>query len=159
MTRATRPGKQLLAEAAPIRFWDEAERQALRSHLSHHRTGAVIFDKRGRILSKGCSHVGEKKHRWTHAEEYACSRMWPAYTSLDAHCIIVTVTKGGGWAWSSRPCGMCLNMLNHYNIQYATYVERCNDGSWEVQSLIVEEMMHKVREIDLGAQYAKAMRV
>lgn len=159
MQRATKPSDQILAQAAPLKLWEQAERQAKRSPLIHHRTGAIIFDRHSRVLATGCSHAGVSKSRWTHAEEFACSRMWPAYSSLGAHCLIVTLTRGGGWAWSSRPCAMCLNKLNHFNVQYATYAERCNDGSWETHSLIVSDLMHKVREVDLSAQYAKAMRI
>jgi len=154
-----RPASHILKDTADLKLWQEAERQALRSHLKAHRTGAVIFDKRGRILSTGCSHIGPNKSRWTHAEEHACSRMWPALETLSAHCIIVTVNKNGHWACSSRPCAMCINMLNHYNIQYATYAEKCNDGSWEVNQIIIPDMMDRVKEIDITAQYAKHMRI
>lgn len=118
----------------------------------------MIFDRSHRILSTGCSHKSERE-KWVHAEEHAISRMWPAKQSLGAHCIVVTLTKGNGWAWSSRPCACCTNMLYEYNIQKVSYAERANDGSWFVNTHNLEDLIDSARLCDLNSRYASHMRV
>lgn len=156
---AQRPDNDILAASnIPTWMWLAAEKQALRSNLSNFRTGCAVYDRRGRILSTGCSHASERSSRWTHAGEHACGRMRPALSKLDAHCVVVTVTKGGGWAWSSRPCARCANTLYQYNIAKVSYAERCNDGTWEVATLVLEDVIANVRSCDLNSRYARGMR-
>lgn len=160
MATRNRPSIDILLESClSLELWHAAEKQAIRSGLGVFRTGAVVFDKYNRILSTGCSHVSNKHTNWIHAEENACSRMWPALRKFNARCVIVTLSQSGGWAWSSRPCARCFNKLNHYNIDSVVYAEKCNDGSWAIREQKISEIMPIVKKINLGGKYARDMRV
>lgn len=130
----------------------------MRSHLRDHKTGAVIFDNKGRILSTGCSHKGIRE-RWHHAEEHCLSRMWPANQALQAHCVVVTRTRGDGWAWSSRPCACCVNMLHEYGIEKVSYAERDNAGCWHINTHNLADIIDSALSCDINAKYASRMRV
>jgi cytidine deaminase len=141
---------------APARMWDLALGQANRSNMHQHKTGAVVFDKRGRVLSKGCSFYGGTIRERTHAEHHAVGRMWPALDTLHARVLIVTLTRGGNWSYSSRPCGFCVNLLRHYNIQSAIWPEY--DGGWIVREEGIEDMYSRI-DFDITCERANQMRV
>ncbi len=153
------PPLTAMKQVAPLDMWQRAERQAMRSALPVRGVGAVVFDKRGRILSTGTAHAGSAE-RWIHAEEHACSRMWPALDSLDATCLIVTLSrKSGSWSYSSCPCARCMNFLVKFNIKRVIYMERLDDGLWQPAVLTPSDFEDQIAEHDLTKRYAKHMRL
>lgn len=154
-----RPCDSNLIEYAPLEIWQKAEVQAKRSNLSRYRTGAVIFDKKGRILSGGCSHYSENPLTSVHAEEHAMSSMWPAMLALKPTCLVVTLTQADRYAGSSRPCSRCFNRLHAYRVFDTIWCERCNDGSWYIHRESVADMQDVIKDYDLTEKFAKQLKV
>lgn len=141
----------------PPGIWDRAIKQARRSNMKTFRTGAVVFDKHGRVLGQGCSFHGDGPRERTHAEQHALSRMWPALPELRAKVLVVTLGKAGNFTYSSRPCGFCVNMLRHFNIESVIYPHLQGEKHILVEESI--EDLYEAIECDITAQRAKLMRV
>lgn len=154
-----RPSNNDLIVSAPLEMWRRAEQQAKRSTLGRFRTGAVIFDKKGRELGVGCSHLTENPLKSVHAEEHALSKVSKFFRKSGSTCLIVTLSRSDSFAGSSRPCARCFNILNRYNIEYVVWAERCNDSSWHIHKESVREIQSVIKDYDLTQQFAKKLRV
>ncbi len=147
--------KKLLEEAAPIEIWEHAIKQAKRSTFKRHRTGAVIFDKHGPI-EWGCSYKGINGHvSSVHAEVDALRRA-KHFLSGGESIVIVTLTKPGNFALTSKPCFTCASQLE--GMHDIIYVERQNDGVWAVN---VEHSIALLERSSMSAhmKYAREMRL
>lgn len=152
------PESSILISHAPLNIWREAEKQASRSLFKLFKTGAVIFDKRGKIISKGCSHTthGIPPRPAIHAEQHAlmgtgdCSGMT---------CLIVTLNKTGNYACSSKPCAFCTHILYKAGIENVIYAERDNTGEWSVNNELVDNLILRVDPSVIHLKYTKGMRV
>jgi deoxycytidylate deaminase len=137
--KLNRPPDALLAQNAPLHVWRHAEKQAARSPHRRHRTGAVIFDERQGIVSKGCAHPhdGSKRTFSTHAEIHAIGQM-KAWGQAE-YMVIVTLTKTDNYASTSRPCRNCnRNLIGRVNV--VMYAERTTDGDWAIVRREPEDM-------------------
>jgi deoxycytidylate deaminase len=139
------PAQELLQQAAPLHLWELAHKQAQRSPHKRHRTGAVIYygmgnDRLPTIYSKGCAHPhgGGRRSFSVHAEMDAIARLHG--NSGGAVCLVVTLTKGGNFAHSSRPCHNCAKLLEKY-VWGVIYAERANDGSWAIRRDSPEDLL------------------
>jgi pyrimidine deaminase RibD-like protein len=122
----------VLENALPISLWWEAFSQSQRSTLFTFKTGAIIFDKDNKILSKGCSHHGIREGT-IHAEEH-CLKFVGKEIAAKNSILVVTVGKSGNFAYSSRPCFSCVRLMKKYNLSNVYYAERLNHGQWIVNS-------------------------
>ena len=149
------PSTSLLEVAAPIHIWEEAAKQAERSCHHRHRTGAVIF-KGDKILSKGCSHKhnGGLAINSIHAEHHALQSFRD--TDLSANICVVTITKVGNFARSSRPCHACSSLLEKH-LNRVVYCEMTNDGHWIVNDVRTDDLFERTN-IKRG-KYASEMRM
>ena len=149
------PSTSLLEIAAPIHIWEEAIKQAKRSVHKRHRTGAVIF-KGDKILSKGCAHThnGGLAIHSIHAEHHALQNFRD--TDLSANICIVTITKTGNFARSSRPCHACSALLEK-NLNRVVYCEMTNDGQWVVNDERTDDLFDRT-EMKRG-KYTHEMRI
>ena len=128
---ARMPDRGLLSQAAPISIWEEAIKQALRSDHKRHKTGCVITNYKHDILTKGCSHThdGGMQVRSIHAEVDALSKHFNQNWAL-RRVVIVTLTKVGNFATSSKPCAGCAKALMDVSVEEVCFVEKANDDSW-----------------------------
>lgn len=140
-----KPSEELLEQFAPLDIWREAEKQAARSPHKQHKTGAIIYygmnKKHPEIYSTGCAHPhdGGRVARSTHAEQHAISRLQNSYGG--AVCLVVTLTRNGHYATSSRPCAGCAKSLEKF-CWAVVYAELCNDGSWSVNRISTKTLLH-----------------
>lgn len=129
------PTLQAMVDAAPPKIWDLAIKQAMRSPHKRHRTGCVIFSGKD-VYAKGTSHThhGGYRIRSIHAEMDALSKLHVKegtdFKLLVA--LVVTLTKGSHFSYSSKPCTTCAKLLDAMNIGRVRYAERRNDGSWVI---------------------------
>jgi len=151
------PSTSLLTEYAPMSIWDEAIKQAMRSTHKRHRTGAVVFksDKKCEILAKGCAHKhdGGMAIASVHAEHHALLSLPKDHHNADTICI-VTLTRTGNFATSSRPCISCSRQLLGV-VESVIYCEFSNDGSWIVNNESIESLV--ARSDVQWAKYANKM--
>lgn len=105
-----------------------AENAAKRSRLKHHRTGAALFDKKGRLIEVGWSHTispgSLTTTPWTkHAEHHAIERA-SKILSLDVceTIVVVTLTRSGNLTMAA-PCDACRKKINDTNIKNVIYSE------------------------------------
>lgn len=140
-------------------LWEIAFSQAQRSTLKAFKTGAVVFDRKGNIIGKGCSHIAiNSRGKSTHAEEHAIHNAGKHIEQ--AKVLIVTIGRSGNPAFSSRPCFTCVRMMKKYLISEIIYPERLNDGTWIINKESPTEMWNR----SLTAQckkslYAREMRI
>ena len=152
------PSIDIMIEHAPISVWREAEKQASRSLFKLFKTGAVIFDKRGRVVGKGCSHpsYGIPPRPAVHGEQHALMGAGECYGMT---CLIVTVNKTGNWACSSKPCAFCTHILHKAGIENVIYAERTNDGEWGINNERLDNLIQRVDPSVIHLKYTKGMRV
>ena len=152
------PNNNILIQHAPLEFWRQAEKQANRSVFKLFKTGAVIFDKKGNILSKGCSHPahGIPPRPSVHSEQDAIRK---AGNVEGATCLIVTINKTGNYACSSKPCAFCTHILFNAGVENVIYAERSNDGEWSVNNELVSNLILRVDPSMIHEKYTKQMKV
>lgn len=152
------PTKNILVMHAPLDVWRAAEKQALRSTYKLFKTGAVILDRRGNIVSRGCSHPrqGIPPRPSIHSEQHA---LMGAGDVEGMTCLIVTINKTGNYACSSKPCAFCTHILHKAGIERVIYAERDNSGEWSVNNETVESLISRVDLDMIHEQYTKSMRV
>lgn len=152
------PTKNILSIHAPLPAWRAAEKQALRSTYKLFKTGAVILDKRGNIVSRGCSHPrnGIPPRPSIHAEQHA---LMGAGDVEGMTCLIVTINKTGNYACSSKPCSFCTHILHKSGIEQVIYAERTNDGEWSVNVELVDSLIRRVDPSLIHERFTKGMRV
>ena len=153
-----KPPNKLLSEYANLDVWDLAEKQAYRSPFKLFKTGAVLLNGKGSVVSKGCSHVREhgSPRPSIHAEAHA---LYDTLNTAGLTCLIVTINKSGNWACSSKPCAYCTHVMNKAGIERVIYAERTNDGEWSVN---VERIEHLILRVDcdmIHEKYTKQMRL
>lgn len=152
------PTNDIMVQHAPLELWRQAEKQANRSIFKLFKTGAVIFDKKGNILSRGCSHPshGIPPRPSVHSEQDAVRR---AGNIVGSTCLIVTINKSGNYACSSKPCAFCTHILYNAGVENVIYAERCNDGEWSINNESLESLISRVDPNQIHEKYTKAMRV
>jgi deoxycytidylate deaminase len=152
------PTADILMEHAPLSAWKAAEKQALRSTYKLFKTGAVLLDKRGNVVSKGCSHPrhGHPPRPSMHAEQHALSGI---LNPTGMTCLIVTINKSGNYACSSKPCAFCTHILNKAGIERVIYAERTNDGEWSVNNETVSSLTSRLDPDMIHETYTKQMRI
>ena len=106
----------------------DAKRRALklahRSTIKTFGTGAVIYDKRGDIVSDGWSHFGSlnlSRYRSIHAELHAILRCGNRVSLQDATCVIATIRQKNGNITLSKPCEFCRELLNEVGVEKVIY--------------------------------------
>lgn len=134
---SSQPSKELLSEYAPEKVWEKAISEANRSPMGVYGTGAVLFNKRGEILSNGCAHPSKDGNMLTtHAERHALKRaIHLDFRKDEVFCLICTISsRSGGWAWNSRPCLSCAQNLVRRGVSQAVYaIRNPRTGLWSVQ--------------------------
>ena len=115
------------------RFVEEAIKQSVRS-VERYKHGAIIFDGKGNIISRGFNHVNFrlnlKKYGYsgfsTHAE---CSAIIKCERDLleGSSLLVIRRSMGGTKLSSSMPCRSCLNMIIEAGISKVYYSN--TDGS------------------------------
>lgn len=141
------PTDKQLTKIAPMSLWVKATKQAFRSDHKRHRTGCVIYDLNDTslTLTEGCAHThdGSRRARSVHAEVDALDR-WLYFDNMEGRikpsAVVVTLTKTGNFASSSKPCVECARRLLRSDVHYVTFAERANDGSWQIVSLPPDEL-------------------
>lgn len=136
-----------------------AERQAERSTLRRFRTGAVLVDGKGNLVSKGCSNRMNALDRSVHAEEHCLSTLYMSDSSKDLTCVIVTLTRSGNWASSSRPCARCVHLLSKNGVSRVVYPERTNDGDFVINDESVESLVERSKNLSINETFAKRMYI
>lgn len=151
------PGKNIRSKYLPIWMWDLAEKQAMRSTLKTFKTGAIITDGHS-VISKGCSHQRDKPlpRLHCHAEEHCLSRVGRV---SGLTCLVVTINKSGNYAWSSKPCQFCTNLMFNAGIERVIYAERDNSGDWSVIVEYIDDLIKRTNPGTINSKYAKQMRL
>jgi len=152
------PTPNILTKYAPLSAWTVAEKQASRSPFKLFKTGAVLLDNRGNIVSRGCSHMREASvpRNSVHAEQHTLMGIGDA-TGLS--CLIVTINKSGNWAGCSKCCSFCTHILHKAGVKQVIYAERSNDGEWTVNVESLESLISRVNYDMINETYTKQMRV
>lgn len=98
---------------------------AERSSIYKFHTGAAIYDKDGKLLSIGWSHVPPGRLSTTpwskHAEHHAISRLAP--DAVPHTIVIATITKKGNITLG-RPCKHCMNKIHKAGIEEVIWTKR-----------------------------------
>jgi deoxycytidylate deaminase len=95
-----------------------------RSRIKRHKTGAVITDSKGKIVSLGWSHmtmVSRARYYSMHAELHAILRANPKRLN-GATIYIATVCKSGN-VTSAKPCDACEAIIREVGIKSVVYTE------------------------------------
>lgn len=152
------PNTNILVKHAPLDVWRAAEKQALRSTYKLFKTGAVIIDKRGSVISRGCSHPrnGVPPRPSIHAEQHA---LMGAGDVSGLTCLVVTINKTGNYACSSKPCAFCTHILYKAGIERVVYAERTNDGEWSINNESLESLIQRVDPSSIHEMYTKQMKI
>jgi deoxycytidylate deaminase len=147
---------------APREVWLQAIGQAQRSTIHTFKTGAVIIDQDDNFISRGCSHHGIDPTRSIHAEEHAIrnAQMNGVRDFVGFRVVVVTLGKSGNFAYSSRPCFRCTQLLRKHVISSVHYAERMNDGNWIVNNDSPDELWQRgLRANCRTSNFAKDMRI
>lgn len=107
----------------------------------------MIFDLRtGKIISRGCSHKRPTllPRNTVHAEEMALASVRPEGT---LGCMIVTLTKGGHYARSSKPCASCVRILKAKGVSTVFWPSSQSEGLTEA---LVADLVPEALEIELS---------
>lgn len=115
---------------------DEAIKMANDSPMRRFATGAVIFSKRGEILSKGCSHISSLRLHSLysiHSEIHALHKV--RHLNLyGATIAIATIARKSGNLTSAKPCSVCASMLYAAGIREAIYtVDNCTHATLDLE--------------------------
>ena len=147
-------------KSLPPHIWGEAEKQAGRSTLTRHKTGAVVFNKDFEIISKGCSyHVGFGAKPTVHAEENALSAFRGADSAIGLDLLVYAVGRNRP-SYSSRPCYACLGKIVKVGIGRVLYLERMNDGEYILNIETPNELNNRSLESNFRLNsYAREMRI
>jgi tRNA(Arg) A34 adenosine deaminase TadA len=128
------PSSELLANYAPLSAWRQAQRQAQRSPMGYYRTGAVLIDHRGEIISMGCSHPSpDGQMASTHAERHCLGQAANSDLRRSLCLLYTRSARSGGCAWTSRPCYNCAWALAKRGVQAAIYPRRTESGLWTIE--------------------------
>lgn len=99
---------------------------ASRSTIKRHKTGAVIVDGKGALVSAGWSHmtlVHRAQYYSMHAELHAILRADPK--RLRGSTIYVACVAGkSGNITSAKPCGACEAIIREVGITAVVFTER-----------------------------------
>jgi deoxycytidylate deaminase len=131
----SKPSLDILTDAAPAKIWKIAISEAERSPMQGYRTGAVLIDKNGEVLVKGCSYPSlNTKMNSTHAERH-CLAQAQHIDLREATCLIYTKSRrSSGASWTSRPCLNCAKALVKRGVKTAIYpVRDVNSGLWRLE--------------------------
>lgn len=125
----------LIKTALSDEILEAVVKTATRSTIKNFKTGAVVFDKELKIVSKGCSHtpIGKAANnkRSNHAEDHALDSISHIKDKSGLSMVIYTLNrKGQRSATSSRPCADCAERLASANLDEVFYLERTNSGDW-----------------------------
>jgi deoxycytidylate deaminase len=134
-TSPSKPSLSLLLEAAPAPAWKAVFSEASRSPMQGYRTGAVLIDKNGDVVIKGCSHPSlNTKMNSIHAERH-CLLQAQHIDLRDTTCLVYTKSsRSGGAAWTSRPCLSCAKSLVKRGVKTAIYpVRDPESGIWRIE--------------------------
>ncbi len=111
---------------------DEAKKIAGRSSIGKHRTGAIIFNKHGVIISNGWSHVPHYKlhseKRSLHAELHALAR-GRHHKLKDASICIATLTRSSNIV-NAKPCLDCAIALRSAGLRTAYFTVNSFTDEW-----------------------------
>lgn len=105
---------------------EEAFRFAERSTLKTYQTGAVIFDKRGNVVSTGWAHYNEITTsrygypRSVHAELHALVRTNKINITGSIMAIAMKKRKSGNRG-NAKPCALCEHLLKESGIEFVIY--------------------------------------
>lgn len=148
-----------LTEVLPEHLWAEAKNQAIkRSTLKVFKTGAVIFDNKYKIVSKGCSHHRIDAFPSVHAEQHAIEGVQGDAYYKDI--LIVSVGRANNLAFNSAPCVSCVSRMSAARIRNVFWAERLNDGTLTVNVVGAYELSARVELMNIKkANYAKDMRI
>lgn len=102
---------------------------ARRSTIRRHKTGAVITDSKGNVISVGWSHVPSYSLKDTpfsmHAEHHAILRAAQSKRSVrNGRIYIATIASKSGNVTSAKPCNVCAALLREVGIKEIIYTER-----------------------------------
>jgi pyrimidine deaminase RibD-like protein len=103
---------------------DLAEKMATRSTQDRFKTGCVIFSKKGKIVSKGWSHVSEARlaEYWSiHAELHAVIRASHSKDLHGATAYIVTLSGKSGEKTMAQPCRACAAVLHAAGVKNVVF--------------------------------------
>jgi deoxycytidylate deaminase len=105
---------------------EEAAKIASRSCIRTHKTGAIIADKWGNIISNGWSHVPTQriKKRSLHAELHALARGRHSKDLRGAYCYVATLGGKSGNVTDARPCLHCAIALRAAGIIVVRFTQR-----------------------------------
>lgn len=118
---------------------EDAIKIAQRSTIRTHKTGAVIFNRNGLILSNGWSHTPHYKlsngKRSIHAEIHALAR--GRQTNLNGALIAVATVSGkSGNCTTGMPCLDCAIALRAADISGVYYT--CSDTPFRWMNLLTD---------------------
>lgn len=150
--------KELL-QSEELTAWREAILQAHRSTLGTFKTGAVLFDRDGKVLSRGCSHItdGNRYTNSFHAEAHAISNL---HDDDLVSCIVVTIGRAKNLAYSSRPCFECVRLMVRKPIIEVIWPERCNNGEWSINRVSPRDLYNaSIAQGVQSSEFARNMRV
>jgi deoxycytidylate deaminase len=132
----SKDGDNLIRAALGNNILSAAVKQSLRSTIETFKTGAVLFDKDGKIVETGCSHVPLytwlKDKRSVHAEDHVLNKIIHIEKEELRHMsmLIYTLGKSGNPATCSKPCSKCAERLVSSGIKNICYLEKSNDNEW-----------------------------
>lgn len=152
------PDNSILIQHAPLEAWRQAEKQATRSVFKLFKTGAVIIDRKGNIVGRGCSNPrhGIPPRASVHAEQDA---LMSAGDVSGMTCVIVTLNKTGNFAYNSKPCAFCTHILHKAGIERVVYAERDNSGVWSVNNELVDNLILRVDPAMIHCTFTKQMKI
>jgi tRNA(Arg) A34 adenosine deaminase TadA len=108
--------------------FDHAIRAAANSTIRTHRTGCAVYDRAGRLLATGWSHVppGDLAATpWSmHAENHALSRVPPRSRPYKA--VVATLTRNGNIT-RGDPCSACADILRRRGVRVVEATQRPED--------------------------------
>lgn len=114
----------------PNRIIERAKDSASRSTYTH-RMGAVIFDKRGTIISCGCNfaqrsakHLHPKFYRWPGSIHAEMDAVIKARTDLKGMNILVVRINKAGNMRLAKPCQHCQMYLRFVKIKNCYFSNR-----------------------------------
>ncbi|MBI3633154.1 MAG: hypothetical protein HY226_02585 [Candidatus Vogelbacteria bacterium] len=95
------------------------------------QVGAVLSDKKGRVISWGWNHYLDAHKNTIHAEEYAFMRANPERIRVGGITLTIAGSHCNNHTWVySRPCiERCLKLVLRHKIKNIEYTTR--EGKWE----------------------------
>src|ERR1043166_3812522 len=106
---------------------DKAMNAAKRSSLKRHKTGAVIVDSKGVLVSIGWSHMTNttrSQYFSMHAELHAILRADKRERLKNATIYVATIAGRSGNITTAKPCEACEAIIRSVGIKSIVYTER-----------------------------------